>query len=558
MKKSTALFLAAVAGFLGIFLFYPLLYVLRESFFVKGHFSPAFYRNILANPATRTAIANSCGLSLATTLITALLAVPLAFLTTRFRFPGKSLMTGLLLVPMIMPPFVGAIGMRQLFARFGSINLLLMQGGLIESPIDWLGSARFWGVVIVEALHLYPIFYLNASAALANVDPALEEAALNLGSGRLRTFRRVTMPLMMPGLFAGAILVALWAFTDLGTPLIFEYRNVMAVQIFDRATDIADNPEGHALVVLMLAITAAMFLTAKKLFGAKGYDTAGKGSIGSAEKTLSPVMGLVAVSALACVVLIACLPHLAVILTSIREKWFMTVLPESYTLGYYEKALGHNLTLSSIKNSILLSSMSALVDVILGVSIAYLLARRKFRGMNLLDAAVMLPLAVPGLVMAFGYMACFAGTTIDPRINPMPLLVIAYSVRRLPYTVRTAYGGFLQISRSLEEAAINLGSSAFRTVRKITMPLISANIAAGAILAFSFAMLEVSESLILAVKEQYFPITKAIYQLMGRIEDGAFIASALGVWSMAFLAVSMLAAGVLIGRKIGQLFSVSH
>ena len=195
MKKSTALFLVVITGFLGIFLFYPVLYVLREAFFSQGHFSLAYFRHILANPATRTAMANSFWLSLATTLITALLAVPLAFLTTRFSFPGKALLTGLLLIPMIMPPFVGAIGMRQLFARFGSINLLLMQGGLMASPIDWLGSARFWGVVIVEALHLYPIFYLNASAALANVDPALEEAALNLGSGRLRTFRRVTMPL---------------------------------------------------------------------------------------------------------------------------------------------------------------------------------------------------------------------------------------------------------------------------------------------------------------------------------------------------------------------------
>ena len=427
---------------------------------------------------------------------------------------------------------------------------------MIASPIDWLGSARFWGVVLVEALHLYPIFYLNASAALANVDPALEEAALNLGSNRFRTFRRVTFPLMMPGLFAGAILVGLWAFTDLGTPLIFEYRNVMAVQIFDRANDLADNPEGHALVVLMLAITTVIFLASKQLFGSKGYQTVGKGSIGAVEKPLGRWAGALAMAAATGVVLIACLPHLAVILTSIQGKWFMTVLPETYTLGYYEKALGHPLTLSSIQNSILLSTLSTALDIVLGVTIAYLLARRKVRGANLLDAAVMLPLAIPGVVLAFGYLACFAGTALDPRVNPMPLLAIAYSVRRLPYMVRTAYGGFLQISPSLEEAAINLGSSAFRTVRKITLPLVSANIVAGAILVFSFAMLEVSESLILAVKEQYFPITKAIYQLMGRIEDGAYMASALGVWSMALLAVSLLIAGLLIGRRMGQLFRV--
>ncbi len=556
MKKSTGLFLVIVAGFLALFLFYPLFYVLKEAFFAPGHFSIAYFRHILANPASREAMANSFWLALATTLVAGLLAVPLALLTTRYRFPAKALLTGLLMVPMIMPPFVGAIGMRQLLARFGSINLLLLQGGLIDSPIDWLGAARFWGVVLVEALHLYPIFYLNAAAALANVDPALEEAALNLGSGRFRTFWRVTLPLMMPGLYAGAILVALWAFTDLGTPLIFEYRNVMAVQIFDRANDLADNPEGHALVVLMLVITTVIFLTTKRFFGAKGYETLGKGSVGAAEKTLSPVMGALAVLAVAGVVLIACLPHLAVILTSLREKWFMTVLPESYTFLYYEKALGHSLTISSIRNSILLSTLSTILDIVLGVAIAYLLARRKFRGANLLDAAVMLPLAIPGVVLAFGYLACFAGTPLDPRVNPLPLLAIAYSVRRLPYMVRTAYGGFLQISPALEEAAINLGSSALTTVRRITLPLVSANILAGAILVFSFAMLEVSESLILAVKEQYFPITKAIYELMGRIEDGAFMASALGVWSMVLLAISLLIAGLLLGRRMGQLFRV--
>ncbi len=556
MKKATGLILLLIAGFLAIFLFFPVLYVLKESFFAQGHFSLVYFRNILANPANRDAMANSFYLSLASTLAAAVLAIPLAFLTTRYRFPGKTLLSGLLLAPLIMPPFVGAIGMRQLFARFGSVNLLLMEGGLIATPIDWLGSTGFWGVVIMEALHLYPIFFLNASAALANVDPALEEAALNLGSGRFATFRRVTLPLMMPGLFAGAILVALWAFTDLGTPLIFEYRHVMAVQIFDRVTDLYDNPEGHALVVLMLLITTMIFLTAKRLFGMKGYETVGKGGSSGSEKTLGPFQGLLAALAVTGVVLIACLPHLAVVMTAIGEKWFMTVLPESYTLKYFEQALGHSLTLSSIKNSILLSCLSTVVDIILGVSIAYLLARRKFRGAYLLDAAVMLPLAIPGVVLAFGYLASFGGTVLDSRNNPLPLLVIAYSVRRLPYMVRIAYGGFLQISQSLEEAAINLGSSTLRMIRKITLPLISANIIAGAILAFSFAMLEVSESLILAVKEPYFPITKAIYQLLGRIEDGAFMACALGVWSMGLLGVSLITATVFLGRKLGQMFRV--
>ena len=166
----------------------------------------------------------------------------------------------------------------------------------------------------------------------------------------------------------------------------------------------------------------------------------------------------------------------------------------------------------------------------------------------------MLPLAIPGIVLAFGYLVSFAGTTIDPRVNPVPLLVIAYAVRRLPYMVRAAYAGFQQISVTLEEAAINLGSSGFRALRRITLPLLSANLIAGGILAFSFAMLEVSDSLILAMKDQYFPLTKVIYTFLSRIEDGPYIASALGVWAMVFLALSLLFAGALLGTRMGQLF----
>jgi iron(III) transport system permease protein len=167
---------------------------------------------------------------------------------------------------------------------------------------------------------------------------------------------------------------------------------------------------------------------------------------------------------------------------------------------------------------------------------------------------VMLPLAVPGLVLAFGYLAGFAGTKLDPRENPVPLLVIAYAIRRLPYMVRAAYAGFQQVSVSFEEAAANLGSTAFTTIRRITMPLIGANLVAGAILAFSFAMLEVSDSLILALKDAYYPITKAIYILIGRIEDGFFVASALGVWAMVFLALAIILAGSILGKKLGMLF----
>jgi hypothetical protein len=148
---------------------------------------------------------------------------------TRYTFRGQTLLNGLLLVPMIMPPFVGAIGLTQLLARYGSVNLLLMKMGLMDpaAPLDWLGSGGFWGMVLLQVFNLYPVMLLNVSAALANVDPAMREAAQNLGAGPARLFRTVTLPLILPGWFAGAIIVFIWAFTDLGTPLIFGFSQVV-------------------------------------------------------------------------------------------------------------------------------------------------------------------------------------------------------------------------------------------------------------------------------------------------------------------------------------------
>ena len=189
--------------------------------------------------------------------------------------------------------------------------------------------------------------------------------------------------------------------------------------------------------------------------------------------------------------------------------------------------------------------------------IAWLLTRRRIPFGGLLDALAMLPLALPGIVLAFGYVAGFNSklTWLNPRDNPTLLLIISYSVRRLPYIVRSAYAGFQQTSLTLEEASANLGASPFRTLRKITLPLVMANLVAGTILTFSFAMLEVSDSLILAMKEHYFPITKMIYQLMGRIDPNApSVACALGVLGMIILTVILVIAGKILGRKMGQLF----
>jgi len=537
-----------------VFMLYPLGYVFSNAFFTAEGFSLVFMKLMFSSPNNTIILANSVNLGLAVTLFTTLLSLPLALLLVRYNFPGKGLLNGLILIPMVLPPFVGAIGMRQLLARFGSINLLLLEMGVISQPIDWLGGGSFWGVVILEALHLYPIMYLNLAAALANVDPSLEEAAKNMGANSFKLFSTVTFPLMLPGYFAGAIIVFIWAFTDLGTPLVFEYREVVAVQIFNMVTDLHQNPMGYAFVVAVIALTLFFFYLSKRILGGGRYEMLGRGHVASAARPASASMTVIAYGVVLGISAVALIPHLGVLLTSVTKRWFLSVLPSEYTVQFYQAVFSHDLALLSIKNSLFLSSLSTIIDIVLGVTIAYLLARKRVPGRNVLDALAMLPLALPGLVLAFGYVAAFSATPLDARINPVPLLVIAYAVRRLPYMVRAAYAGFQQTSVALEEAAINLGASPMKTLFQITMPLIFANLIAGAVLSFSFAMLEVSDSLILASKEPNYPITKAIYALLGRIADGPYIASAMGILGLLLLAGSLFIAGRFFGRRMGELF----
>ncbi|NLH74853.1 MAG: iron ABC transporter permease [Verrucomicrobia bacterium] len=250
---------------------------------------------------------------------------------------------------------------------------------------------------------------------------------------------------------------------------------------------------------------------------------------------------------------------MSVVIQSFSGKWFLSILPTEWNIDGYREVFGRGLAGLSVRNSLLFASLSSVLDVVIGVSIAWLLTRRRVPFAGVLDALAMLPLALPGLVVAFGYLAGFDVEVgwLNPRENPTVLLVISYSVRRLPYIVRSAVAGFEQTSVTYEEASANLGANTLRTLRRITFPMISAHLVAGGILVFAFAMLEVSDSLILAMREPYFPITKMIYQLMGRIEPNApTVACALGVIGMLVLAGSLVLAGRIMGRRLGAVFRV--
>jgi iron(III) transport system permease protein len=560
-KPLSLLIYGVMAAFFVCFFVGPIVTVVQTAFRgADGGFTMEYVLEIFRNDLYREGLANSFQIAVWTTLGCLLLSIPLAFIHVRLAFPGKVLLNSLVLTPMILPPFVGAIGVKAMLGQQGAFNSLLANLGLMsrDAPVDWLGQGQMLGVVIMEVLHLYPIIYLNAAAALATLDPALEEAAANLGCPPARRFFRVTLPLIMPGVFAGGTIVFIWAFTELGVPLVFDFDRVTSVQIFNAIKDLSGNPFPYALVVVMLTFSTLIYAAGKFFFGGSTATGGGRATTGREIITPRREIGWLCTAAFVLVTFLAVIPHLGVVLLSFSKDWYATVIPHSLTLAHYHDALGHELTLSSIANSVKYASISTLLDLVLGIGVAYVVVRTRLPGRQILDAMAMLPLAVPGLVLAFGYLAMsregqpfhFLMLGEDPII----ILVIAYAVRRLPYVVRSASAGFQQVSPTLEEAAQNLGASPERALWRVTLPLVAPNLIAGGLLAFSFAMLEVSDSMILAQQAAHYPITKAIYSLISALGNGPNLAAALGVWAMIFLGVTIVGATLILGKKLGALF----
>ena len=551
IKILCCLFLLA---FFTLFLILPVMTVVEEGLRWD------LLREIAGNKIYLLGLWNSFRIAVVTTALVFVISLPLALLYDRYEFPGKNLCSLAMMLPMILPPFVGALGFQQILGHYGVINTILVSLG--GCRIDFLGGeGRFWSVCFIMALHLYPILYLNLVTALGNIDPAMNEAAANLGASKWRRLTMITLPLLKPGILAGGSIVLIWSFTELGTPLMFGCTRTTAVQIFNGITELETNPLPYTLVIVMLALALIMYLLSRLALRSAENASAVKGSMSSSGRPAAGVMKFIAPGAFLLVTFLAVLPHVALILTAFFKNWYGTVLPHGFTLVHFENALSHKMVIPSIVNSLKYSSLAMVFAIAAGLLIALATTRWKFRFSSVLDVLAMTPLAVPGIVIAFGFLGMsvkfsWAREIFNPVENPLLLLAAAYAIRRLPYVVRSVSSGLEQTPEELENAARNLGAGPFRTLFKVTMPLIVANLVVGGLFAFSFSMLEVSDSLILAQKAAFFPITRAIFELSQILGSGPVTACAFGVWTMLFMATTLAAAGILLGRKIGAIFKM--
>ena len=544
----------ALLAFFAFFLFLPVYTVIEEG--VKWELVKEVFRNAVYVEG----LVNSLKIACVTTIFVFCIAFPLAIFTDSYEFPGKSICPALMMLPMILPPFVGALGFQQILGHYGVLNTLLVKMGFAR--IDFLGGEGiFWSVCAIEALHLYPILYLNLVTALGNLDPSLTESARNLGAGKWTILRKITLPMLKPGILAGGSLVLIWSFTELGTPLMFGYSRTTAVQIFNGITQITMNPIPYTLVTIMLCASLIMYGAARLLLKSQGNSGTGstKGSLNAAAREAKGWKKLAIPGAFLVVTFLAVAPHIALVLTAFSRNWNGTILPENFTLLHFENALSHKYVVPGILNSLKYSSLAMLFALVIGILISLIVTRWRVRGGSILDFLAMTPLAIPGIVVAFGFLGmsvkyAWAHEFFNPVDNPLLLLAVAYAVRRLPYVVRAVTSGLEQIPEELENAARNLGEGPFGTFRKIVLPLIAANVMVGGLFAFSFSMLEVSDSLILAQKAQYFPITRTLLELSLILGSGPTTACAFGVWTMAFMAATLFAASLILGKKVGSIF----
>jgi iron(III) transport system permease protein len=541
-----------VLAFLLLFFVLPVAKVFVTAFLdgdnslTLGHFSAFFAQDLM-----RESFFNSLYVAVMSAIFAALIAVPLAYFTVRFDFRGAILIQTLGVLPLIMPPFVGAVALQLIFGRSGTLNLLLN---------DWFGFTLpimegLNGVIFVEAIHYFPFILMNLTVALRNIDGAMEEAAMNLGCKGWRLFWRVIFPLGLPGFVAGASLVFVKVFDDLGTPLVMGQTNMLAPQAYLRITQVGlEDPMGYVISVIMIVFSiAAMVISARSLKG-RDFSTLQKGGASIQRRRLSPIEGAMAYLWIGVILLITLSPHLGVLLLSFAQVWSFSPLPDAYTLEHYATVFQDSSGM--IRNTLIYCGLAAGLDVVLGVTIAYLILRTRLPARQWLDWIATASLAVPGIVLAIGFMRLFKGVTVpgtDVLLTSTWLaIMLAYAVRRLPYALRSCMAALQQVHISLEEAAESLGATKMRSIRRVLVPLMTGGILAGFVTSFITAAVELSATIMLVSADSQAPMSYGIYLYMQSVA-GRGPGAALGVLAILVVAVGTYLSHVVVERTASRL-----
>ncbi len=542
-------------GFILIgYIIYPGVLVLWESLFRDGVFGLGNYSEFfnIEHPSYIEGLLNSILVSVGSVLISALIGVPLGIIFTHYNFPGRALFSKLAMLPIALPPLVGVLAFLYLYSESGMVPRLIQEFlGLDHVPFSLDGV---WAVLLVHGYTMYVFFYLFTAAALKNIDPAINEAAQNLGASSWYRFRKITFPLLIPAFVGATLLVFMTSMNSFSAPFIFGGGvRFLSLNIYTSKLN-GDMAMAVTQTVILSTLSIGFLFLMRFLEGRRHYTMGTKG-ISVFRNEIQGRWRRLSLGATGIVmVVVLLLPHLTILLLSFVQDgtWTYQVFPTIFTGDNYSRLFQDPQVWEPIRNSLSMALISTGADVLIGVGVAYVVVKGTFRGRKILDALVMVPWALPGTVVAINLIVAFSqGTPFSfgqVLVGSFWLLPIAYFIRHLPIVFRASSAAFRQIDSSLEEAARNLGAGWFYSFRRITLPLIGPGVLAGTLLAFVTALGEFVASILLYVYDNR-PIAIEILSHLRQFNIGS--AAAYGVLLLLLVSVVLIASNY-ISRDTAQ------
>ena len=543
---------ALIWAFLIVFVLFPLTRIFYDAFTNEaGRFTLENFHEFFTDSFYLRSFWQSMVLGAAAVITTSVIGITVAFLIVRFEFPGRQLFSYLTMLPLILPPIVGVLGFVFILGRAGTLNILLQDWFGLLHPINFMYGMQ--GVLLVETVHLFPMMTLSILDSLSKVDPSLEEAAQGVGAKGWRRFFTITLPLMTPGYVSGALLVFIWTFADFITPLVLGVQDLLAPQAYLNIMQFVDRRifrMGIVISALLVVLAIFFVLAARQYVAIKDYSSLAYSKV--ERRRLSPMKGWLAVGFLSALMFVSFIPQVGVLLAAVGRGWSLTPIPLHYTWEFFQQVSIE--TPKFIVNSLVFCGLAVLMCLVIGVPMAWIMARTRAPGRGAMDALTTLILAIPGTAVGIAYIRAFNFPLplIDlPLTGMWVILPLVLAVRRLPYTVRGSYSSLLLVHPSMEEAAANVGATKLRTFRDITVPLVWKGILVGGLFSFITSIQEASATIFLTLGGwEMIPFGIFTFYIAGSQSQAA----ALGVILIAVCAVSLYVVNRIAGTRVGGLF----
>ncbi len=542
------LFMLSV-GVLIVVVAFPMLLIFFNAFWVDGHFNVADVVRVLQRKETYEALLNSLILSGGVTVTGTIVGTFFAWLVTRTDLPFKKTMKLLFLVPFMLPAFIGALAWKMLLSpRAGYINRLFMDVLGFDTPLFDIYS--YAGIILVETMYLFPFVFIQVSGALERMDPTLEESARISGADLFTITRKITIPLVMPSIVSGALLIMLYSMAHFGTVAVLGVETgiynipVLIYEKIHQSAGSFDSIRTATVLATVLVITAALILWAQNRVLAKGkYQIIAGKSFRPTELKLRGLRIPLLIVCIAYIALTIVLPTATIFLVGGLKTYGLPFTLENLTWGNYNHILFEwDLTRDSIWNSISLGLASALITMFAGVIISYVIVKMKVRGKGFLEFLGMLPFSVPGSVIALGVILAWSGKFGINLYNTVWIILVAYIARYMAFSLKANSAALEQVHDSLVEAARASGASMAQALRDVVVPLVRPGMVAAFFLIFLPALRELTVSVLL-----YGPTTRtigvAIYTLN---EDGETVYSA----ALAAVALIIIVLGEVLVKRL--------